>query len=257
MFSEPRKQARWGLYSINVQLHAWCCWSPKTIWLPTTDMCEFMPTLTRVAFNLIQHGRRNVWNIVGARCKVQDPTLLIALQLNNSKIIKTISSCDETTIWCFWVFVITVLWYWPQFCKILFIKQLVFCDSVMKKVFLFQNVVGAEHIASPTGRILWVQLHPLHPWLLRHSHGPMVIQGNEAVGMLAVGSIYAHSMHDIQCFTYMAYDVNFVMLHVFLRETPFASFCYRWADSDSYSALCVEIHYRMPLISNSVLTKGM
>ena len=30
----------------------------------------------------------------------------------------------------------------------LFIKQLVFCDSVMKKVFLFQNIVGAEYTAN-------------------------------------------------------------------------------------------------------------
>ena len=27
----------------------------------------------------VNHGRRNVWNIVGARCRVQYPTLLMAL----------------------------------------------------------------------------------------------------------------------------------------------------------------------------------
>ena len=90
-----------------------------------------------------------VWNIVGARCRVQDPKLLMALWWRDSKIPKTIWSCDKASIWCFLRgcrnFTV-VLNYWPECSESLFINQLVFCDSVMKRVFLFQNIVDAEYI---------------------------------------------------------------------------------------------------------------
>ena len=43
------------------------------------------------------HGRRNVRNIVGARCRVQDPTLLMTLWWRDSKMLQTTWSCDKTS----------------------------------------------------------------------------------------------------------------------------------------------------------------
>ena len=45
-----------------------------------------IPCLTHLS---LAHGRRNVWNIVGARCRVGDSTMLMALWGGDSKISKT------------------------------------------------------------------------------------------------------------------------------------------------------------------------
>ena len=97
----------------------------------------------------LSHGHRHIWNIVSERSRVQDLTLLMVLwrrdstiarfQRQHEAVIKPVSDA-------FCVFVVTLRWYWPEYCESLFIKQLVFCNSVMERVFLFQNIVGAEYI---------------------------------------------------------------------------------------------------------------
>ena len=89
------------------------------------------------------YGRRNVWNIVGARCGVQYPTLQMGLWWEHSKLPKTIWSCDKIIWYDIWCFLRVCRYFIVVFTQILwslFIKQQVFCDSVMKRVFLYQKM---------------------------------------------------------------------------------------------------------------------
>ena len=88
-----------------------------------------------------EHGSRNVWNIVGARCRVQDPTLLERIPRFQA-VIKPVSDVFCVFVATFTVVLTLVL---RKLCHKM-IKQLVFRDSMMKKVFLSHNIVGAEYI---------------------------------------------------------------------------------------------------------------
>ena len=111
----------------------WAVWvEARSQWLSRDFLKDF----------LYQKGRRNVRNIVGARCRVQHPTLLMTLWWRDSKILQTIWSCVNTSIWCF-----------LRLCRCFncgidhnIAKVCLLWLAMRKRVFLSQNIVGAEYI---------------------------------------------------------------------------------------------------------------